>query len=102
METVEEKENNNSDLQKAKIELALFKKKTEAEFERDKKKWTNRRRMAWVSLIAIVLLTIYMFNFMDTSRIEALKGTIEWVYTLFTTIVLSYLGFATYQDIKGK
>lgn len=102
MKTVEDKQNTNSYLEKAKIELALFKKKSEAEFERDKKKWTNRRRMAWVSLSSIVLLTIYMFHIMEVPRIEVLKGTIEWVYTLLTTIVLGYLGLATYQDIKDK
>jgi len=102
MVTIESKEKDNSALSKARIELALFKKKSEAEFERDKKKWINRRRMAWMSLFSIVLLTVYMFHFMDPERIEALKGTTEWIYTLFTTVVLGYLGMATYQDIKGN
>jgi len=101
METVEQQQKN-SDLEKARIELALFKKKSEAEFERDKKRWQNRRRMSWIALGSICALTIYLFHFMDPVRIEALKGTMEWVYTLFTTMVLGYLGLATYDDIKKR
>lgn len=100
METVEEKETKNSDLEKAKISLALYKKKTDAEFERDKKKWKNRRYMSWIALSSIILMTVYLFHFMDLVRMEALKGTMEWIYTLFTTMVLGYLGLATYEDIK--
>jgi len=100
METIQEQQVKNSDLEKAKIELALFKRKSEAEFQRDKAKWTNRRRMAWVSLSLLILMTVYLFHYMELPRIEALKGIIEWTYTVFATVVLAYLGFATWQDVK--
>ena len=85
---------------KEEIDLELFEKRSEAEFQRDKKKWTHRRRMAYISLVWLIIMTIYIFVYMDVERISALTGFLEWVYLLFSSIPLTYLGVATYSEIK--
>ena len=83
-------------------ELNLENARKDAELKRDSKKWTNRRRMSWMSLIGLFAMTVYIFYGMPLERIEALKGMIEWMYLLFSSIPLTYLGVATYSDIKKR
>lgn len=61
-------------------------------------RWKNRRRMAWLCLIASLG---YPFLILFTGSDQV--GAISPHFYLFTSaIVLGYLGFATWDDIKFK
>ncbi len=68
------------------------------------KRWKNRRRMAWSSLISMIFVTA-MILFTDTVEIERLKvlsEVITWFYFSCASIIGAYMGFTTYANIKGK
>jgi hypothetical protein len=67
----------------------------------DPKTWQNRRRMAYIALLAMVVATAYMFSpYMDVDRIEALESVITWFYTVMASIIAAYMGFTTWAYIK--
>jgi hypothetical protein len=76
--------------------------KEEFELKMSAKKWKNRRWMAWISLISILIVTYYMIVVIDENRIEVLQPVITWFYTVMGSIVAAYHGFATFEDIKFK
>ena len=63
----------------------------------DKDRWKNRRRMAWLSLMAglafpcLLLLT-------DSPQIGIIAGAF---YSFAGAVVVAYVGFATYDDVKA-
>jgi len=64
-------------------------------------RWQNRRRMAWVSLWVMVIMTASFF-IMEEERILALQDILSWTYMSFTSIVGAYMGLATLSGIKDK
>jgi hypothetical protein len=64
-------------------------------------RWNNRRRMAWVSLISMILVTFLMMFVVDTSRLDNLETVITWFYMGCVSVVGSYIGFTTYAAVKG-
>lgn len=76
--------------------------------EFSKKRWTNRRRMAWLTLIVTLCYSIGMFA-LSAERIEALGGIASYFYMFAASVVGCYIGFATLSDnndmdviFKGK
>ena len=63
-------------------------------------RWTNRRRMAWISLISILIVTGILLFVIPESRIEKLSDVISWFYFSMAGIVGAYMGFATMSSIK--
>lgn len=78
--------------------------KLEAEIKAGKVKWQNRRRMAWLSLISMVVMTCFILftNLASESRLVILNEVITWYYLTCASIVGAYMGFTTYASIKGK
>lgn len=67
----------------------------------DPKTWQNRRRMAYIALLAMVVATAYMFSpYMDLDRIKALESVITWFYTVMASVIAAYMGFTTWAYIK--
>lgn len=67
------------------------------------KRWKNRRRMAWVSLVSMILLT-FMIMFteaIDVERLKVLGDVITWYYFSCASVVGAYMGFTTMASIKG-
>ena len=65
-------------------------------------RWKNRRRMAWVSLISMIVLTFFIF-FTDAISIEKIKvlgEVITWYYFASASIVGAYMGFTTWASRK--
>lgn len=58
----------------------------------------SRRRMAWVSLISMLSIVILSMFFVAPERLEVAKSLIETLFICLSTIVLGYLGIATYDD----
>lgn len=65
-------------------------------------KFKNRRRMAWLAMIAILLATVAMMFFVPVEKIKALENVVTWFYMAMTTVIGAYMGATTMQYIKGK
>jgi hypothetical protein len=69
-----------------------------------KKRWKNRRRMAWVSLSSMVLITtaILFTDMVSIEKLKVLSEVITWFYFSCASVIGAYMGFTTYASIKGK
>jgi len=62
-------------------------------------RWKNRRRMAWISLLSILIVTaILLFIPISIERVKALSNTIEWFYFSMASIIGAYMGFTTWSS----
>lgn len=70
--------------------------------EASKVRWKNRRRMAWISLISMILITylILFTNIVPESRLTILSDVITWYYGGSVSIIGFYMGMTTYAHIK--
>ena len=57
-------------------------------------RWTNRRRMAWASLIAGLLFPLLLLT-TDSPQLGAIATSF---YMFVGTVVGAYIGFATIDD----
>jgi hypothetical protein len=66
------------------------------------KRWRNRRRMAWLSLIAMFVMTYFVFftDYVDIERMKVLKDVVTWFYFACISIVGAYMGFTTWASRK--
>jgi hypothetical protein len=75
--------------------------KIEREINLNIKRWKNRRRMAWVSLISMNIFTILILFVVPENRLVILSDVITWFYFAMTSIIGTYMGVTTYAHIKG-
>lgn len=72
----------------------------------DSRRWKNRRKMAWLSLIAAVIQTAFlmiMLAVLPIPHLEALSGygvLFIAIYGFYAGIIMSYVGTAAYSDVK--
>ena len=71
-----------------------------------KVRWKNRRRMAWISLFTMVLLTIVLvaaalLTDIDMTRLKPIAEPLAWSYLGFTSVIGAYMGFTTWSS-KGR
>lgn len=63
--------------------------------------WKNRRKMAYISLFAIIAVTVYVLSpWMDSDRLKLLETVITWFYTVMASVIASYMGFTTWAYIR--
>lgn len=60
-------------------------------------RWKNRRKMAWLSLIAGILFPILAIWVTDPNIFVSLSGPF---YIFVGAVVSCYIGFSTMDDIK--
>ncbi len=60
-----------------------------------KSRWQNRRKMAWIALMSILIVTILAFFVVEESRLKLLGDVINMFYLSMASIVGAYVGFAT-------
>lgn len=65
-------------------------------------RWRNRRRMAWVALWAIMIVTYFALFSVPVERLNVLKEVITWFYFVMGSVVGAYVGFATLDDIQTR
>lgn len=67
-----------------------------------KVRWKNRRRMAWISLIAMITVTclILFTNLVSESRLQILSDVITWFYFSMSSVIGMYMGATTWASIK--
>jgi len=71
------------------------------DIELEKRKWSNRRRMAWLSFIAMMLVTAaLLFAPISEVRIKTLSEPITWFYFAMASIIGAYMGFTTWASKK--
>jgi hypothetical protein len=65
-------------------------------------RWKNRRRMAWVSLLAMVLVTglILFTNLVSIEKLKVLSDVITWYYFSSASVIGAYMGFTTWASKK--
>lgn len=64
----------------------------------EKDRWKNRRRMAWLSLLAGLAFPLLLL-YTDSAQL----GAVAVPFYLFVTgVVASYIGFATWDDVRAK
>lgn len=68
----------------------------------DKKRWENRRRMAWMSLVSIIAVTILILftDLVPESRLQILSEVITWFYFSLASVIGAYMGFTTWASVK--
>ena len=66
------------------------------------KRWKNRRRMAWVSLLSMTGVTymILFTNMVPEARLAVLSEVITWYYFCSASIIGAYMGFTTWASKK--
>ena len=72
--------------------------------EMQKKRWKNRRRMAWISLVSMIIVTVSILftDIVEIERLKVLTEVITWFYFSCASIIGMYMGATTYASIKGK
>ena len=61
-------------------------------------RWSNRRKMAWLSLLFLMFITFSVVFFLPTNRITVLEPILGWFFITMSSIVGAYMGFATAMD----
>lgn len=64
----------------------------------DKDRWKNRRRMAWMALLAGLAFPLLLL-YTDSAQLGAVAGAF---YTFSGAVVAAYIGFATYDDVATE
>lgn len=62
------------------------------------KRWRNRRKMAWVSLISMLVVTLLAFFVIPESRLSLLSEVITWFYLGMVSVIGAYMGFTTWAS----
>lgn len=73
---------------------------TEEELILLNKRWRNRRRMAWLCLCSMILMTIAIMWGVDTERLPLISDPISWAYFTFASIVGAYMGLSAWSAKK--
>lgn len=60
----------------------------------------NRRRMAWLSLIALIASGIAMMFFVPETRLKQLDGLLEIYWIALGSVVGAYVGISTWMSRK--
>lgn len=61
-------------------------------------RWKHRRRMAYIALLSILLVTYACLFKIEVKRLDALEVIITWFYVTMGSIIGAYVGFATLDD----
>lgn len=62
----------------------------------EKDRWKNRRRMAWLALIAGLAFPVLLL-FTESAQLGAVAGAF---YGFAGAVVAAYIGFATWDDVS--
>jgi hypothetical protein len=73
------------------------------DIELERRKWRNRRRMAWVAVFSMVaetavLIYVASFTSVDMQRFSTISEPLAWSYFGFLSVVGAYMGFTTWAN----
>lgn len=76
---------------------------TQAPIDDRSRQWTNRRRMAWLALLSILVVTGMILFVVPEPRLIALAPILDMFYIGMVSIVGAFIGFQTWFNIRrGK
>lgn len=61
-------------------------------------RWKHRRRMAYIALFSILIVTYVCLFRVDKDRLNDLEVIVTWFYVTMGSIIGAYVGFATLDD----
>ena len=66
------------------------------------RRWKNRRRMAWTSLVSMIVFTaaILFTDLVPIEKLKVLSEVITWYYLGCVSVVGAYMGFTTWAGKK--
>lgn len=64
------------------------------------RKFLVKRRMAWVSLIMMIIVTFGLMFYIPESRLPKITEPIAWCYMSFASIIGFFFGAQTWASIK--
>lgn len=64
------------------------------------KKAVNRRRMAWVSLIAMIATAFALMFLVSDARLEKIKDMLDFYWVALGSITGAYVGISTWMTKK--
>lgn len=74
------------------------------EVEVEKLRWKNRRRMAWLSLISMIIITLVLIlvpeSIITVTKLSVIGEFITWFYFACTGVIGAYMGVTTYAHMK--
>lgn len=73
---------------------------SELEEKAYERKAQNRRKMAWVSLIAMIATAVALLFFVPDSRLEKIKDMLDLYWISLGGIVGAYVGISTWMTKK--
>jgi hypothetical protein len=84
------------------IEEQKTKRERQVDIELEKSRWSNRRRMAWMCLMSMIVLTyvILFTNFVSIERLGVLGDVITWFYLCCASVIGAYMGVTTWAAMK--
>ena len=76
----------------------------EEKIEWQKRRWKNRRRMAWSSVFALLaIILLFFFAPIPESRLAIIVEPISMMAFVFGGVIGAYMGFTTIEKMKlGK
>ena len=82
-------------------ESDMIRQETFLDIEMEKRRWQNRRRMAWTSLVAMNIITLLLlFAPISPDRLKIIAEPLIWSYFAFTSVIGAYMGFTTWANRK--
>jgi len=71
--------------------------------EIERNKWRGRRKMGWLSLISMIVMTfLLVLGMVPDERIKVLAEPLMWFYLAMTSVIGTYMGVTTYASLKAK
>jgi uncharacterized membrane protein len=70
----------------------------------EKKRWENRRKMAWLSLVSMIAITLILIlvpeSIITVSKLSVISEFVTWFYFACTGVIGAYMGVTTYAHMK--
>lgn len=61
-----------------------------------REQWKGRRRMAWVALFAVIVVTSLAIFYIPIERLTVLTDIIMWFFVTMGSIIGAYMGFTAW------
>jgi len=67
--------------------------------QKDDNTWKNRRRMAWLSLVSVIVVTLLTLTPLVTeTRLSSLQPILSTFFFAMASVIGVYVGFSTMSD----
>lgn len=70
--------------------------------ERTRVRWKNRRKMAWTSLISMIVFVLLVMFVVPESRLEMITEMLSWYFLAGVSVIGAYMGVTAWADVKKR